>query len=154
ALEEQIRDKLHVILNEVLVKASRTYRGEEGGAPDEKLLFRLIFRLLAAKILHDREVEGFADLEPDVGAAKVLQMVSKFYSQKEPILEGQRTQQAALDHLWGRVGFQNLSVEVLAYIYENTLVSKSVRQRLGTHSTPSSIARYIVHQLPFEQIAK
>ena len=48
------------------------------------------------------------------------------------------------------LGFQNLSVEVLAYIYENTLVDDLARKRLGIHSTPSSIARYLVNRLPFE----
>src|SRR4051812_26058658 len=62
ALEEQIRDKLHVFLNEILDKTKRKYRRQTGHAADEKLLFRLIFRLLAAKVLHDREVPVFADM--------------------------------------------------------------------------------------------
>jgi hypothetical protein len=150
ALEEQIRDKLHVFLNEVLDRTKQQFRRQTGAPPDEKLLFRLVFRLLAAKVLHDRNVPDFADMGPDTGASRVLQEVSRFYHQTEPILEDEITQQAALDLLWEQVSFQNLSVEVLAYVYENTLVSKSTRQRLGTHSTPSSVARYLVNRLPFE----
>ena len=43
-------------------------------------------------------------------------------------------------------------MEVLAYIYEHTLVDEATRKEMSIHSTPHSIARYIVHRLPFESI--
>jgi hypothetical protein len=54
--------------------------------------------------------------------------------------------------MWESIGFENLSVEVLAYVWEKTLVSRDLRKKLGIHATPPSIARYIVHRLPIGSI--
>jgi hypothetical protein len=51
-------------------------------------------------------------------------------------------------------GLRDSSVEVLAYIYEHTLVDKAVRKEMSIYSTPHSLARYIVHRLPFEEVVK
>ncbi|HYT44521.1 MAG TPA: N-6 DNA methylase, partial [Methylomirabilota bacterium] len=48
--------------------------------------------------------------------------------------------------------FQNLSVEALAYIYENTLVNPDIRKKLGIHATAYLIAEYIVQQLPIDDL--
>ena len=39
------------------------------------------------------------------------------------------------------------TTEALAYVYENTLISKETRSALGTHSTPSFLVDYIVGNL-------
>jgi len=41
----------------------------------------------------------------------------------------------------------NLSAESLAYVYENTLVTRQVRKASGIHSTPGPLVDYIVWQL-------
>jgi len=51
----------------------------------------------------------------------------------------------------GGVSFQNLSVQALADIYENTLVDEQIGRKLGTHSTPASVARYVVSRLITEE---
>jgi hypothetical protein len=114
-------------------------------------LFQLVFRFLAAKILHDRGVQGFSSLgvhEIDV----VLERVAKHYGELPAAFDDRGAKEAVASHLWQGVSLQNLSVEALAYIYENTLVDQLSRKELGTHSTPSSVARYIVRRLEFEQI--
>ena len=68
------------------------------------------------------------------------------------VLPDQRVWEAVQSTLWGRLNFQNLSVEVLAYIYEYTFVTENLRKKFGIHGTPSSIARYIVRNLPFEEL--
>ncbi len=150
ALEEQIREKLNSLFHEVLSRTEKAYRKDTGEKPDEKQLFRLVFRLLAAKVLHDRGADGFAALSPTDGAPAILQEVRRFYGPAEEVLASPAAQETALGVLWGGVGFQNLSVDTLAYIYENTLVSEPSRKRLGTHSTPGTIARYVIDHLPFE----
>lgn len=153
ALEAHIRKKLDRLLRETLQAAQKALGRRAQGARSTQQLFQLVFRFLAAKILHDRGVHGFASLsmgEIDT----VLERVAKHYGDLPPAVDDPDAKEAVASRLWQGVSLQNLSVEVLAYIYENTLVDQLSRKELGTHSTPSSIARYIVHRLPFEQISE
>ena len=43
--------------------------------------------------------------------------------------------------------FSHISINSLAYVYENTLVTPATRKALGTHATPSWLVNYIVWQL-------
>jgi type I restriction-modification system DNA methylase subunit len=45
------------------------------------------------------------------------------------------------------INFRNISSDSLAFVYENTLVTKDTRKRFGTHSTPRQIAEYVVSRL-------
>lgn len=152
ALEHEISTKLDRLLSEALSAGQRTYRQSTGQRPDVEALYRLVFRLVAGKVFHDRKVPGFRQLDAAVDARAVLQKVCEFY--KEPInyLGDRDTQQAVAETLWTKLGFQNLSVDALAFIYENTLVDSQLREDDGIHSTPHRVARYVVEHLPFEQI--
>ena len=66
------------------------------------------------------------------------------------ILNEPHTQQAVWDNFRNAFNFQNLSVDDLAFIYENTLIRKETRKQFGIHSTPPAIAELIVDRLPFE----
>ena len=99
-------------------------------------------------MLHDRGVENFGLLTSSSDPAEVLREVDRYYGQHEPVLDNPDVWEAVRSTLWGRLDFQNLSVEILAYIYEYTLVSEPLRSELGIHGTPSSIARYIVATFP------
>jgi type I restriction-modification system DNA methylase subunit len=148
-LEAEIERKLDALLREVLLEAT-------GSSPTTRPqdLFRLVFRFLAAKVLRDRGHPPFSALSDFLDADAVLRMVSRFYREELKPIADTRTRRAIAQALWNRVDFRNLSVEVLAYIYENTLVDKSTRKKYGTHSPPHNIARYIVHRLPFERITQ
>ena len=54
-------------------------------------------------------------------------------------------------HLASGINFSNISSEDLAFVYENTLVTEVARKRLGTHSTPSQLAEYIVRRLELDR---
>ena len=41
----------------------------------------------------------------------------------------------------------HVTTESLAYVYENTLISKATRSKLGVHSTPSYLVDYMVWQV-------
>lgn len=152
ALEHEISEKLHALLGEVITQATVAYKKRTSQVPDEHQLFRLVFRFLAAKVLHDRGLAPFRTFSDFSDVRRVLAAVNHYYGEQRPILSDVETQTIVATNLWNRVDFRNLSVEALAYIYENTLVDKAARREMGIHSTPHSVARYIVHRLPFEKI--
>src|SRR5262245_8527443 len=156
ALEREAYRKLDQLFERAFTVTAEAYRQrhqKELGAEDSRSLFRLIFRLVAAKLLTDRRHPGnWAD--PDVNV--VIRNVNDFYfkiSKPEQILPNIDVQQTAWDEI--RTGFhlQNVSLEALAYVYENTFVSRELRQAYGTHATPPEVAEFVVRQLPFETIS-
>jgi type I restriction-modification system DNA methylase subunit len=155
-LEQEVYKKLDQLFERALTVTAEAYRRhyqKELGAEDYRGLFRLIFRLVAAKLLTDRRHPGnWAD--PDVN--EVIRKVNDFYfrmSKPAQILPDIAVQQTAWDEI--RIGFhlQNVSLEALAYVYENTFVSRELRQAYGTHATPPEVAEFMVQQLPFEAIS-
>lgn len=152
ALEAEISAKLDRLLGEALLAGQKTYRKETGQQPDAEALYRLVFRLVAGKVFHDRKVAGFRQLDATANAREVLQEVCDFYNEPHNYLGDRDTQQAVAEALWTKLGFQNLSVDALAFIYENTLVDDQLRKDNGIHSTPYRIARYVVEHLPLGDI--
>ena len=116
------------------------------------MLFRLLFRLIAAKMLGDRKHPG-SWMTDD--ADSVIRAVEGFYFKDgsvEPALGDPTTRQETWAWIKRWCHFQNLSVESLAYVYENTLVTQDTRKTFSTHSTPYAVAEYIVRNLPFEDL--
>jgi hypothetical protein len=152
ALEDEISRKLDRLLREALLAGQQTYRKSTGQKPEAEALYRLVFRLVAGKVFHDRKVAGFLQLNAATDAREVLQKVCGFYNEPANYLGDRDTQQAVGEALWTKLGFQNLSVDALAFIYENTLVDDQLRKDNSIHGTPHRIARYIVQHLPIEHI--
>ena len=151
ALKGMIHAKLDRLLRDILHEAVVSYENILGSKPNEISLFRLVFRFLAAKIFNDRNHPGDWST-PE--ASVIIDSVQKFYGPIETgtqsIIEEPETQKIVWDMLRDAFNFQNLSVEDLAFIYENTLIRKETRQQFGIHSTPSIIAELMVDRLPFE----
>ena len=153
ALEFEVRSKLDTLLRDTITLAINTF---EHTGPFSKQsyppLFRLIFRLIAAKVLADRHHPGDWTVDdPEL----VVRSVEEFYfrdSPSERVLDDPATQVASWDRIRAAFHFQNLSVDSLAYVYENTLVTPDTRKLFGIHSTPPAIAEYIVNRLPFDEI--
>ncbi|MCK4829086.1 hypothetical protein KA005_75885, partial [bacterium] len=137
ALEFCVREKLDRLLRETVQDAQQAYKLKSKMEPDSSQLFRLVFRMLAAKVLHDRKEKGF---ESSWDPASMLNKVGQFYPKKEILLEDLDVVETVGSSL-SKIDFRNLSVEVLAYIYEKTLVDEDTREELGIHSTPFTIAR-------------
>lgn len=153
ALEHRVYEKLDTLLGDVLATCKSVYKEHHDREPDYGALFRLIFRLVAAKLLGDRRYPGNW-LSSD--AQGVIRAVEDFYSQHMPpesALDDLHVQNAAWQKIRTAFSFRNLSVEALAYVYENTLVSPETRRAYGTHATQPEIAEYIVQSLPFEDLA-
>jgi hypothetical protein len=158
ALEEVVHQKLDRLLRDVLATSKAIYaerHDHELDVAGEEALFRLMFRFIAAKMLADRQFPGAQWNAGD--PRQVIAAVESFYfreTPREPVLQDDAVQRAAWHKIRDAFLFQNLSVEALAYVYENTLVTKQSRRSLDTHATPSPIAEYIVRHLPFEDLAR
>ena len=152
-LEGWVQEKLDGLLRGVIADGMKALK--EGGQHQESHavagLYRLVFRLLAAKLLGDRGHHG-SWLNEDVD--EVIRRVDDFYFPKTPPtpLSGLLPRQRIWDSIRESIHLQNLSVEALAFVYENTLVSAETRAKYGTHATPHQIAEFVVNSLPFEEL--
>ena len=153
ALKGMIHAKLDRLLREILHEAITSHKRASGSKPERASLFRLVFRFLAAKIFNDRNHPGdWSSPEANVIIDRVHQFYGFSPTETQQILDEPNTQQVVWDRFRSTFNFQNLSVEDLAFIYENTLIRKETRKQFGTHSTPSVIAELMVDRLPFESL--
>ena len=146
AIEHEVQTKLNAILDEVL----QILLGKSPTPAREDAAFRATFRLLAAKILSDREhPDALLWTAGDVGA--VLQGIGAYYgldSTHTPWRQlREQTLQTAWEHLRRSINLRNISADSLAFVYENTLVTIDSRKRFGTHGTPRHIADYALSRL-------
>jgi len=113
-------------------------------------LVKSVFWLLGAKMLHDKSVEHFIRLDFD-NVDQVFDRVARHYGQSaEAIITSERRRRAlqtAASVIAARADLSLATTESLGYVYENTLITKSVRKELGTHSTPTYLIDYIVGRL-------
>lgn len=113
-------------------------------------LVKSIFWLLGAKMLHDKGVENFIRLN-FVNVDEVFERVAKHYGDSADGLVTSQAKRTALEAVSRKIdaspSLQLATTEALAYVYENTLISKEVRAEFGTHSTPSYLVDYIVGRL-------
>lgn len=155
-LEQEVHRKLDSLFNDAMTTTVAALLGDretELSIADYRGLFRLMFRLVAAKLLADRGHPGDWS-NPDV--KQVLRDVENFYfqtSKPEQVLEEHYVRQLAWDVIRTSFHFQNLSLEALAQVYEDTFVSAETRRTYGTHATPPEIAEFVVGSLPFESIS-
>lgn len=115
-----------------------------------KVLFPLVFRLLAGKILIDRADSQVAAIDVD-DPRKVVATVESLYSLPAQRLQWTKTRVAQLATAWQtlREGLylRNVAADDLAFVYENTLITPETRKAFGTHSTPYSAADYVIRSL-------
>ena len=151
AVEGEVHLKLDRLLDDALA-ASFQVSGDE--RPDTMLLFRVVFRLLAAKILQDRR-HSYAKNWDASDLSSVLRVIESYYSLPAVPGTGSRTTSpafaAAWDCLRGGINCSNISSEDLAFVYENTLVTSETRKHLGTHRTPHQLAEYAVARLNLDR---
>ncbi len=148
-LEGIIHRKLDVLLGETIAEAAGVHRKTSSKPVNWQYLFQLVFRFVAAKVFRDRKQEGgWRSDEP----REALAAIESHYSDKR-FSTSRGLDQQLISRIWGSLldsfHFQNLSVEDLAYIYENTFIQRQTRKSFGVHSTPPKIAEYLVRKLPF-----
>ena len=147
AVEGEVHLKLDRLLTDTLNAASQVAPGDR---PDTRLLFRIVFRLLAAKVLQDRR-HPHACYWDTTDLTSVLRGIESYYSLPALLGTGPRTVSpaflAAWDCIRGGISFSNISSDDLAFIYENTLVTAETRSHFGTHRTPRQLAEYAIARL-------
>lgn len=152
AIDQVAKRKLDQLLTRTIAATKSAYLEDRGREPPYEKLFRLVFRLVAAKLLSDRGHPGGWNAEDP---RDVVRAVEDFYFGESPpqaVLAHRGAQMVAWDQIRGAFHLQNISVETLAHVYENTLVSPDVRRRQSIYSTPPEVAEYIVRQLPFDSL--
>lgn len=147
AIEAEVRVKLRDVMADVVALLLPSHEDDRDA---EKEAFRVTFRLLAAKILGDRDhpmAESWAGQEVN----SVLTGIEQYYGLGNlDATNGHvsRTQsQAAWDRLGDAINLRNISSDSLAFVYENTLVTADTRKLFGTHSTPRAVAEYVVSKI-------
>jgi len=116
---------------------------------DAQWLVQANFWLLAARLLHDKEVPGFKTLDLE-DLDNVFARVGRHYgsSMSHPLSQKRRRAlTAAAAILDSHCSLRLVSTETLARVSENVLITKETRKALGTHSTPAWLVNYIVHRL-------
>ncbi|MGD0382605.1 MAG: N-6 DNA methylase, partial [Thermoguttaceae bacterium] len=113
-------------------------------------LLKSVFWLLAAKILRDKKVPSFSNIDL-LAVDEVFAHVATHYGTKIQIeIRNNRQRNALINSASTIKQFSDLGLtttESLAYVYENTLISNETRSALGTHSTPSYLVDYILGKL-------
>lgn len=146
AIEHEVEEKLDRLLERVVGRLLDGSNGER-----EEAAFRTTFRLLAAKILLDREHPD-ASSWSSAPVDDVLTGIEAYYNLGRLSTPASSdiptdTQSAAWGLLREAISFRNISSDSLAFVYENTLVTTDTRKRFGTHSTPRQVAEYVVGRL-------
>ena len=155
AIEGEIHSKLDRLLNRALAQAIDP-QSKRPPLVNERILFRAVFRFLAAKILQDR-LHPLANTWDAGRIETVLDKITQYY--RLPALPVQRgtVEYGVFSSVWecirGGINFQNISADDLAFVYESTLVTEEIRKAFGTHSTPRQVAEYIVCHLGFHEYA-
>ena len=123
-------------------------------------LYRTVFWMLAAKLLHEKSVDGFKRLQlTDVD--EVFRRVGRHYDDTERLPPGGSRWRPAIESVaeyiagWSHLG--NVSAESLAYLYETSLIDSEspsgatwpsdksgLRKDFGIHSTPAMLVDHAV----------
>jgi hypothetical protein len=149
-IEEQAGRKLSGLIERVVIDTKLRLGWHDISDEQGHWLLKASFWLLAGKILRDKRVGTFAGLDLE-NLDDVFARVATHYGAIERVSPGPPVQAQALRESAIEISrFSNLglvTIEALAYLYENALITKATRTELGTHSTPTYLVDYIVGKL-------
>lgn len=149
-VEEEIGRKLAEFVERVLLQLRHELAWEQPNVEQGRLLIRYTFWLLAGKILHDKEVPEFQDLDltdaqqtfarvrAHYGAMPLQEKPTKLLDQTLSNVARMTARFASLSHV---------TTESLAEVYESSLITKETRRFLGIHSTPPWLVDYMLWRL-------
>jgi len=150
AIEREAGGKLDSLIGSVLEAALDAYEDKypPQGAPVDDI-YRMLFRLITAKALSDMQVL------PDLDFSKpwdVVRQVEKYTHAPSLGKIDEEVLRKSAQTITRSFPFYNLSVNTLAYVYENTLVSSAARKARSIHLTPPYLVDYILDRLPLEAL--
>lgn len=155
ALEHEATQKIDHLLRDIVNRAEEDF-GRNNLPFDVSVVFQIVFSLLAAKLLKDRDIPNSSNINFSIPQS-ALQAVSSHYG-RSLTPTGAKIPKLTLESISQDIGkifsLRNISVDTLTYIYENTFVSPESRETLGIHSTPSYVADYVLSQIPIEELPK
>ncbi len=158
-IERQVNEKLDSLIHDVIAGCIDRDPALQD-RPGFRKLVREVFWMLTAKVLSDRKHPSIARQPSSADQALVLgrQHYARTLTAQALPKPVRRDAVAPeiVDWAWRRIRegfhFQNVSVDALAFVYENTLVSPDVRRRLGVHGTPRAVAELVASLLPIEDL--
>jgi hypothetical protein len=151
-IQADTQNAVFELLERFLERFQDTASGQLSLDNDYRVLFPMIFRLLAAKILTDRDDERLSAIDiRDV--KKTLTAIEQLYS-LPPLsvrwsIARQNQVSSAWDELRSGLYVRNVAADDLAFVYEHALITPEIRQSFGTHSTPPSVADYVIRSFAF-----
>ncbi|RJQ22632.1 MAG: hypothetical protein C4560_02270 [Nitrospiraceae bacterium] len=155
ALEHEAAKKIDSLFGVLLYHAEEEFK-KRNLTFDASIIFRVVFSLLAAKLLKDRNILGSGAIDFS-NPQSALEAVRNHYGpsllatvSKLPI----PTLNSISQEIGKSFSLRNISVDTLTYIYENTFVSRKSRKELGIHSTPAYVADYLLSQVPLEDLPR
>ncbi len=164
ALERQAGEALNRLVTQAIRTLLDELRPRVRSRADQEGVYKTVFWLLAAKLLRDKRVRGFASLDLS-NVEQVFGVVGKHYRDAEDCPPGGERWRPAIEATaeaigrWGYLG--NITTESLAFLYEIALIdapkkrrgtrragkAPDVRKILGIHSTPSPLVDHMLSQL-------
>ena len=151
-VEEEAGQKLTNLVERVVAETKHSLGWGEISEADGRWLLQSIFWLLAAKILQDKMVPGFVRLDL-TEVEDVYDRLAKHYQSESPRpiqISNTRRHDALVAASKDIKAFSHcgsVSTEALGFLYESALIDRSIRIKLGTHSTPTWLVDYIVGRL-------
>lgn len=138
-IEAEAGQKLTGLIEHVVSETKQRLGWKDVSETDGHWLLQSTFWLLAAKILQDKSVRGFAGLDLAEVEDVFARLAIHYHSESpRPIpVGGQRRREAlvAASHDIGRFGNCGaISTEALAFLYESALIDRTTRIKLGTHT--------------------
>lgn len=155
ALENEAARKIDYLLKEILHHIERELI-EHGHSFEPSTVFKIVFSLLAAKLLRDREISNSKTIDfssPQTALNAVSNHYGPSLTSAASRIPGLILKAISLE-IGQSFSLRNISVDTLTYIYENTFVSPESRKKLGIHSTPSYVADYVLSQIPIDDLPK
>ncbi len=148
-VEEEVGRSLSRLIEQNVSNLKQSLGWEDVTDEQGRWLLQTVFWLVSAKILHDKKVGTFENLDlSDV--EKVFQRLGSHYGTRPLVVGAKKRLEALCESACTIKQFSSLvltTTESLAYVYENTLISKETRSSLGTHSTPPFLVDYVVGNL-------
>ena len=149
-VEKEAGKKLTNLIERVVEEAQSSLHWSKISQSQGQWLLKSHFWLLAAKLLRDKNVRTFASLDLE-NVQDTFDRVAVHYGAKAPVQVGGRSQAKALRESARAISqFSHLGLvgtDAVAYLYENALITKDIRTKLGTYSTPTYLVDYIIGKL-------
>ena len=156
ALTRLVEDAISGLRGELGAKLNKRQAQED--------VYRTVFWLLAAKILHDKSVPNFIRIDLK-NVDEVFERIGRHHGETGRFPPFGETGREAIDAAAERIAacgsLADVSSESLAHVYENALIDKTagrdkrkkaskaydIRKELGIHSTPSVLINHMLSQL-------